>query len=682
MIVYLADLRYNYQGVTSLDGMPVGIGYMKAVLDRELPEINSEVFAFPDDLLERMDAQVPDVLMLSNYMWNEQLSLFMARHVRSLNKDCLVVMGGPNIPVENDRKIQFMRERPEIDLYATGEGDFYVSEILSLYLKNKQYKKNFFKEELHSSVYKHNEGDYVVTPIRPRTRALDDIPSPWLTGIMDKFFHAKMAPLFETNRGCPFTCTFCVQGTKWYTKVNYFSMERLEAEIDYIGRKIAEVCPEQKVLRIVDANFGMYNRDVEIAGYLGKTQKMYKWPLFIDATTGKNRSDNIIKSIEAVNGALWMYQAVQSLDNDVLNNISRKNIKLETYKEIQGYVQGRGLRSSSDLIIGLPGQSLNAHIGSLKKTINSGTSKLNNFQAMMLKGSDLETQEARDQYGFTTKFRLLPKNFGVYHDQLVMDVDEIVVSTSALPFEDYIKARIYHFVISVFWNESRFDPVVRFMERLGFEKWDFIQSIFTYLTEGKGKDQPLIISFVEETRNELFDSEDELHEFYSKPENLERVLRSEIGDNLMYKYRAIASFWHYDSVCDIVYQTIWELLEQNESPMLDDPEFKVFWEDWKSHSLYSHAHGKTVDEVLSAKKHVFHFDIRNWLVNETAENFASVKLSQPQTTMFVLDEEKQDHLSGAFKIWDYQLKSMPMIVKRIHNTWQERDIIVEEMALA
>jgi hypothetical protein len=145
-----------------------------------------------------------------------------------------------------------------------------------------------------------------------RHPAIDDIPSPWLTGIQDEFFDGRLAPLMETNRGCPFTCTFCVQGTRWYTKVHNFSVERIREEIFYVARKIKDLSPSMGTLRIADSNYGMFERDIEISGYLGETQKEFSWPTYIDATTGKNRADRIIKSVEKVSGALVLYQAVQS----------------------------------------------------------------------------------------------------------------------------------------------------------------------------------------------------------------------------------------------------------------------------------------------------------------------------------------------------------------------------------
>src|SRR3954449_929029 len=94
--VYLADLRYNFSGVLANDCMPLGVAYIKAVMDKELPEIQSRLFVYPDSLWEAIVDTPPDVLMLSNYVWNEALSLHLARLAKRIRPDMLVVMGGPN----------------------------------------------------------------------------------------------------------------------------------------------------------------------------------------------------------------------------------------------------------------------------------------------------------------------------------------------------------------------------------------------------------------------------------------------------------------------------------------------------------------------------------------------------------------------------------------------------------
>ncbi|NBR14612.1 MAG: radical SAM protein, partial [Crocinitomicaceae bacterium] len=340
LTIYLADLRHNYLGYVSSDAMPLGIGYMKSVMKNRFPDFDIQLFAYPNDLESQMKKIPPDILMLTNYIWNEKISLHFARYLKKHHPKSLVIMGGPNIPVENSRRIEYLKKNDFIDLYALGEGDFYATEIVQLYVDSNFDIKQLLANHIHSSIYK-CKSEVVVSEVIPRSKNLDEIPSPWLNGIMDQFFDGMLVPLYETNRGCPFSCSFCVQGSKWYSKVFHFSLERIEEEIEYIAKKISTDFPQQKMIRIADPNFGMFARDIEIASYLGETQKKYNYPLLIDATTGKNRADNIIKTMEEVNGALIFYQAVQSLDDEVLENIQRSNIKLDSYKDLQIHVKGR-----------------------------------------------------------------------------------------------------------------------------------------------------------------------------------------------------------------------------------------------------------------------------------------------------------------------------------------------------
>ena len=112
--VYLGDLRYNYSGVLANDCMPLGVAYMKAVMDREdaAREIDSRLFVYPENLLEAMRADPPDVLMLSNYVWNEALSHYFFRVAKAINPRILTVMGGPNISLEPDRQLAYLDKYP------------------------------------------------------------------------------------------------------------------------------------------------------------------------------------------------------------------------------------------------------------------------------------------------------------------------------------------------------------------------------------------------------------------------------------------------------------------------------------------------------------------------------------------------------------------------------------------
>jgi len=343
--VYFADLRHNFSGLLANDCMPLGVAYMKAVVDRDMPDVRTRIFAYPDKLWAAMQDAPPDVLMLSNYMWNEYLSFHFAALMKRLRPETLVVMGGPNIPLEDDRQLAYMRAHPEVDLYALGEGDILAREIIRHFLDAGASLARFREREVPSSIYRRGDGEMARTGMWERERSLEEIPSPWLSGALDEFFDGKLAPLLETNRGCPFQCTFCVQGVRWYTKVHNFGKDRLREEIDYIGRRIKAESPSMGFLRIADSNYGMFERDVEISSYIGEAQKKYGWPTFIDATTGKNRPERVIESLEQVNGAIVLYQSVQSLDDDTLRNIKRQNISREAYEQVMIHIRGRGLRA-------------------------------------------------------------------------------------------------------------------------------------------------------------------------------------------------------------------------------------------------------------------------------------------------------------------------------------------------
>ncbi len=332
--IYLCDLRYNYSGVLANDCMPLGVAYMKAVIDQRIAGGPLAPLCLSRPSVDAMQEEPPDVLMLSNYCWNEALSLHMAKLAKRINPRMLVVMGGPNISLEPERQQEYLQNQPNLDLYVIGEGDFLAAEVVRQFMDSGMSITELADREVPSSLYRRPDGSIARTAPWNREKEVDTIPSPWLSGILDPFFDGKLAPIIETNRGCPFTCTFCCQGTSWYTKVHYFTKERLREEIFYIADRIAKLSPMMHTLRIADSNYGMFERDAEMSGYLGETQKLYGWPTYIDATTGKNRPDRIIKSIEKVNGAMLLYQAVQSLDEGVLRNVKRPTIKMEAYEQL------------------------------------------------------------------------------------------------------------------------------------------------------------------------------------------------------------------------------------------------------------------------------------------------------------------------------------------------------------
>jgi len=171
-LVYLCDLRYNYSGVLANDCMPLGVAYMKAVIDQQLPEVQSRLFAYPDRLLDAMQEAPPDVLMLSNYCWNEALSLHMAKLAKRINPRMLVVMGGPNISLEAERQQEYLQNQPNLDLYVLGEGDFLAAEVVRQFLDSGKSVTELGRREVPSSLYRRQHRPH--RALEPRERGRHD----------------------------------------------------------------------------------------------------------------------------------------------------------------------------------------------------------------------------------------------------------------------------------------------------------------------------------------------------------------------------------------------------------------------------------------------------------------------------------------------------------------------------
>jgi radical SAM superfamily enzyme YgiQ (UPF0313 family) len=666
-LVYVADLRHNFSGILANDCMPLGVAYMKAVIDRDLPSVRSRVFAYPDRLLAALETDPPDVLMLSNYMWNEWLSFHFAKVAKRMCPDVLTVMGGPNIHVEAERQVAYVGEHPEIDVYVLGEGDFLAREVVRHFLEAGKSVRTLAEHELPSCIYRRPDGRLVRTEMWDREKDIEEIPSPWLTGALDEFFDGKLAPLLETNRGCPFQCTFCVQGVRWYTKVHNFTKDRIRAEIDYIGDRIRMVCPAMGFLRIADSNYGMFERDIEISSYIGEAQKKYGWPTYIDATTGKNRPERVIQSLERANGAMVVYQAVQSLDETTLKNIKRSNISKEAYAEVMIHVRGRGLRSLSDLILGLPGETLQSHLAGINQLVDAGTDEMHLFQAMMLKGSELETAESRTNHGFESRFRVLPKNYGIYADEKVFDCDEIVVASDTLSFEDYLEARRYALTFSIFWNNSWFDDAARFAAAFGVRPSEWIVRMRQVMDDDRGPVHELLADFVTETRNELFPTREACVEFYRRPENFERLVKGEIGDNLMYKYRVIAGFFAWPAVCRAAMDGTRALLVARGAER-QVPDFERLWADFHRYVEHKHTHGATREALLSPTTAVFDYDVAAWIAAGMPADASRFRLPAPTRFVFDLAHEAGRELDGLIAVWTTSLRGLTKGVTRMRTT--------------
>ncbi|MCC6407705.1 MAG: hypothetical protein IT453_11100, partial [Planctomycetes bacterium] len=452
MRIYLADLGHNLLTKSS-DVYPLGVANLVTYAAAHLKssptagKLEFALFREPQDLKAAIDRAAPDVLGLSNYAWNEELSHHFASYAKKRHPRTLTVMGGPNWPLVDAVQETFLRSLPDVDCYVDGptyEGERAFLNLLQRFVDVGARREGVFEAPVAG-----------VTWIDPKTRAfvkaaeieriqdLDEIPSPYTSGWMDPFLATGYFPMMQIARGCPFTCAFCNSGVKSNSRVFAHSVQNVKDDLLYLAERIK---PEI-TLCFADDNFGMYERDEEIADYIGWLQDTYNWPRYIRTTTGKNKGERIIKVMRKVRGALPMTAAVQSMNPVVLKNIKRDNIKLATYMEIQAELDSMGMQSYGELILCLPGETRQSFMKAVNDLLDAGAKRISAHQLMLLHGAELANPDQREKFKFDTRFRVVARNIGDFTGEPIIEVEEMVVATPDFSFQDYLDTRVFHLLL-------------------------------------------------------------------------------------------------------------------------------------------------------------------------------------------------------------------------------------------
>jgi hypothetical protein len=165
-----------------------------------------------------------------------------------------------------------------------------------------------------------------------------------------------------------------------------------------------------------------------------------------------------------------------------------------------------------------------------------------------------------------SKWRIVPRDFGIYREKKVFDVERVCVGTNTMAYDDYLECRRFSFIV-IFFSNFIFTPIRRLLEKdLDIKYYDFIKLIFDFVEKNKKNNLELkkfsniYSEYSNETEDELFNSREEIYEFYSKEENYKKLLNSELGDNLLRKYEAKAIANSLDEIINFSIKTILKMV--------------------------------------------------------------------------------------------------------------------------
>jgi len=665
--IFLGDLTYTTISLAT-DAFPLNIGLVASSCKTKFKSnVEIELFKYIDEIDDAINNSIPDVLALSNYAWNHTVSYEMFKMFKNINPKGITVWGGPNFPNDIESQKIYMDSFPEVDIYVPGEGEIGFSNIIERIIacKNSQETNLTDLSNIDGCITRTKNNDIQFTPLK-RIRKLDELPSPYLNGTLDKFFDGKLSPMLQTNRGCPFACSFCTDGRSEVNQVNTFSLDRIKSELEYIGSHVPK---NTHNMIISDLNFGMIPNDLAVCDLISEIQKKYNFPHQIHATTGKNRKDKVIEAVKRVNGALRIYMSVQSMDEQVLKNIKRSNISVDQMLDLAPTIKESEIRTSSEVILGLPGETYDSHVRTLHDLVKAKLDHIEVHTCMMLHGAELNTPAEREKWGLKTKFRILPRDFGkLSNGRVVCEIEEVVKSSDTLTFQEYLELRCLAFVMFVTSIGIVYDPILKLLREYDYDVFDLFYLMHKRIAEAPTGIKSVYDGVKNSSQDELWDSPKEIMDFYQNDENYQKLLDGRSGINVIQYHNALITSDHMDEWTEYLID-IAKLITADRKT---DNKFQNEFNDVCNFSrgLCHNVMGE--DRMESNLSYKFNFNVSKWISILNDSHLNEFVYQTPQNLKFILSSEQFELVEDELSIYGKSAVGKAQALKRIpiHKLWR------------
>ena len=520
IIIYLANLMHpnTYREIA----VPLGIASIASYLKKKLGgQVEIKIFIDCEELVETIRETSPDIIGLSNYMWNQNLTYKALEYYSEISPHTLNIIGGPNVTRMTNNYKNILLKYPFIDIIVLDQGEVAFFHIVERYIEFKN-KEKVLSKEIPGCAMRINNSDNICRGkiIHSKSVDLNEFPSPYLGGDLDKFLSMGCLPSIETTRGCPYTCACCTQADKYYKHLSRKDESMVYKELEYIKFKAV-----RREIIITDNNFGILGeRDVRIANFILDMHEKTGFPEIYSYGSSKvktSHSIEVMKIMAKMTGTFTF--GIQTLSEKVLNISVRKNIKYHDYIKLANYAVKKNIRLTADMIFGLPEETLDSFYESISKVVQLGIHAPQTRTLKMIPGSPISDLQ-REKYKYTTRFRPISNAFGEYrlckdHTVRVIETEEICYFNSSTTEKDYFEIRQYIFLVELLLSYGGLSDTFQFF----ISRKINISNIFRYILNNANKMnslQKILTLHMEYAQKELFVSDQELFETLSKNDQL------------------------------------------------------------------------------------------------------------------------------------------------------------------
>ena len=399
------------------------------------------------------------IVAFSTYVWNREYNYRLARRIKEINPAVTIIVGGPEPAIVDP---DLFAKHPWMDIVVKLEGEKTFSNVLKHWTQDLSAVPGMLLNQ---------NGQVVDTGNTDRIDNLGELPSPYLTGIFDGLIRdypeVTWNGTLETNRGCPYQCTFCDWGSLTYNKVKKFDLDRVYAELEWMGEHCGFVT-------ITDANFGMFvERDNEIITKLIEVQRRWGRIKNFSMTWAKNQKNEVVDIVrrlvaESPTASSGLTVSVQSLDETVLDIIKRRNLDQHKIEEIFSLCDRYSIPVYTELILGLPGETEASWRENYWRLFRAGNhTGIVVLHAQLLENAEMNLQQRK--FYKLDAVSIYDYMSGTYDNGEVVESVEVVVGTRDIPRQRMLDIMVWNSFIQTFHVNGITSYIARYMARQGMD---------------------------------------------------------------------------------------------------------------------------------------------------------------------------------------------------------------------
>lgn len=382
-----------------------------------------------DQILKGIYEAKPDLLCFSCYIWNLSYAEEIIEDIKKILPEVTIWAGGPEVSYDAPK---FLKRHPEVDGIMCAEGEKTLTELINYYEIGKSQGESL--DGINGIVYQENKTIHQ-TPLRDIMN-MDDLVFPYED--LKDFEHKII--YYESSRGCPFSCSYCLSSIDKKLRFRSFSLVEKELEF-FLAHKVPQV-------KFVDRTFNCK-----------KSHAMAIWTYIKEHDNGITNfhfeiaadllTEDEIALIQTMRpGLIQLEIGVQSTNEKTLAEIHRKTDFEEITRKVKAVQRGENVHQHLDLIAGLPYENYESFGRSFNDVYALKPEQLQLGFLKVLKGSYMA--EAAEGYGCVHKAK------PPYE----------VLGTRWLSYEEILKLKGVEEMVEVYYNSGQFQKTIRAMEHL------------------------------------------------------------------------------------------------------------------------------------------------------------------------------------------------------------------------